>query len=234
MMITAALSKLIRKVFLTKKRLKDPGNLLSPSPSHFLCEICFDWHPLSKSLNPKDCSHFYCFNCIIKYVSSKLDHNITNIRCPESGCKGLLDDPDDYRSVLPKKLFHRWGMALCESAIEIPKKFYCPYVNCSVLLINDGKCKIQKFMCPNCKRLFCVECKAPWHTEFSCAKYQVIAKKGNDTLMEELSKKKGWMKCPKCSVENISATCVDQVPATMTNATVQEQFAESIMIDFDV
>lgn len=45
----------------------------------------------------------------------------------------------------------------------------------------------------------------PWHTEFGCANFQELGKKGEDKMLEELAKKR-WRRCPNCNyyVEIIS------------------------------
>ncbi|KDP33971.1 hypothetical protein JCGZ_07542 [Jatropha curcas] len=165
----------------------------------FVCEICIKRKTLSDSFNFKGCTHFYCTNCIVRYVASKLDDNFMNISCPVSDCQGVLD-PDFCRYILPKGLFDRWGIALCESMIDGSQKFYCPYRDCSALLINDTGVEVEdtESTCPVCKRGFCVKCKVSWHSEIGCEKFQKLRKKGDDNLLIDLAKRKNWKRCPKC------------------------------------
>ena len=104
----------------------------------YVCEICVEPRHLDVSFNIKGCAHFYCIECTIKYIELKLDDNVTRIPCPVTNCQGLLE-PDFCRDILPRDLFNRWGKALCESSFLGSEKFYCPYKDCSALLINDGK-----------------------------------------------------------------------------------------------
>jgi len=83
------------------------------------------------------CSHVYCSDCVAKYIGSMLEENIVNIQCPFPGCKGSLE-VDFCRSILPAKVFERWGKALCEALFDVSNKFYCPFPDCSALLIDDG------------------------------------------------------------------------------------------------
>lgn len=48
----------------------------------FMCGICVDEKPTNELFSIKGCSHFYCSDCMTKYVVSKLQYNITNITCP--------------------------------------------------------------------------------------------------------------------------------------------------------
>ncbi|XP_050215893.1 E3 ubiquitin-protein ligase RSL1-like [Mercurialis annua] len=163
----------------------------------FVCEICVEQKGLNDSFNLKGCTHFYCSECTVNYVKSKLDDNITSISCPISDCAGVLE-PEFCREILPEEVFNRWGLALCESLIDGSLKFYCPYKNCSGLLINDTGVEIQQTDCPLCKRAFCVKCEAPWHSEISCEKFQKLKKKGDDSMLVDLAKRKNWRRCPKC------------------------------------
>lgn len=91
--------------------------------SSFVCEICFD---AKKSFGNQNCSHSYCEDCINNYVASKLQENITSIKCPVPDCKGSLD-LEYCRPILPPKVFEKWGSALCEAMIVGSQRFYCPF-----------------------------------------------------------------------------------------------------------
>lgn len=163
----------------------------------FVCEICVESRSLYDSFNVKGCSHFNCTSCIVRYIASKLEDNITNISCPQLGCEARLEF-EDCRLILPDDVFARWGLALCDSALVGHKKFYCPYKDCSSMLIDEGEA-IRKSNCPHCRRLFCVQCKVPWHSEFDCSQFQKLQNRGEDDMVVSLAKKKKWKRCPNCS-----------------------------------
>ncbi|XP_058726156.1 E3 ubiquitin-protein ligase RSL1-like [Vicia villosa] len=104
------------------------------------------------------CSHTYCSECVVMYIDSNLQNNITNIRCPFIGCTGLLEI-DSCRRILPAEIFDRWGQASCEAMFDASVKVYCPFADCSALLIKDSKEEVLgRSKCPNCKRMLCAEC----------------------------------------------------------------------------
>lgn len=100
--------------------------------------------------------------------------------------------------ILPDDVFARWGLALCESALVGHKKFYCPYKDCSIMLIDEEEA-IRQSNCPHCRRLFCVQCKVPWHSEFDCSQFQKLQNRGEDDMVVSLAKKKKWKRCPNCN-----------------------------------
>ncbi|KAK5824932.1 hypothetical protein PVK06_019721 [Gossypium arboreum] len=165
----------------------------------YVCEICVEPKPLDISFNIKGCSHFYCIECTVKYIKSKLDDNVSRIQCPVTDYEGVLD-PDFYREILPRDLFNRWGKALCEYALLGSEKLYFPYKDCSALLVNDGEKRIKRFPCPLCKRVFCVQCKVAWHSGADCIKFQKLKNLGSDAMLVDLAKRKKWRQCPNCSI----------------------------------
>lgn len=178
-----------------------------PGPT-FDCDICVESKPLSDLFPVQGCEHCYCSSCIGRYVAAKLEDNVAHISCPVSGCGGALH-PDYCRSILPPRVFDRWGSALCDTVILDAHKLYCPYKDCSALLINDGNNGhggelIQESECPYCRRLFCADCKVPWHTGFECVDFQKLGKedseRDDDPLLMNLARSMNWKRCPKCMI----------------------------------
>ncbi|KAL3625262.1 hypothetical protein CASFOL_030716 [Castilleja foliolosa] len=174
-------------------------------PLTFMCEICADEKPKNENFRILGCSHSYCSDCVEKYVASKLQDNIVSIKCPVSGCKGLLE-PQHCISILPKQVFDRWSDALCEAVILATEKFYCPFKDCSALLVDEKNGVnevIAESECPECNRLFCAQCKVPWHSGINCAEFQKLNKderSREDILLINLAKNKKWMRCPQCNI----------------------------------
>ncbi|KAF8025931.1 hypothetical protein BT93_F2687 [Corymbia citriodora subsp. variegata] len=180
----------------------EPGQASNSKPNPpFTCEICVETRMGGDLFRIKGCSHAYCSDCVAKYVVSKLQDNVTRIDCPVSGCGGVLE-PEYCRSILPSEVFDRWGNALCEALILEAERFYCPYRDCSALLIHDGGDAVTDSECPNCRRLFCAQCKVPWHAGVECREFQGL-KEGErareDIMLMQLAKKQHWRRCPKCS-----------------------------------
>ncbi|TKY72924.1 E3 ubiquitin-protein ligase RNF144B [Spatholobus suberectus] len=174
-----------------------PPHHLNRAPV-YTCEICCESRPVYDSFTPDGCGHFYCTKCTLKYIVSKLQNNVLNLKCPELGCRGTLS-PHFCKPILPSYVLVWWEKALCESGIPEEDKFYCPFKDCSALLLNEPRkgVAIRASNCPHCKRNICVQCRAPWHAEISCDKFQKLKDK-NDDLMLDLAKRRKWRRCPNC------------------------------------
>ena len=173
----------------------------SENEQSFVCEICVEPKSGNQSFKIKGCSHVYCSECMARYVGSKLQENVTRIGCPVPDCNGSLE-PDYCRSILPQEVFDRWGMALCEALILGSEKFYCPYKDCSMMMINDGKEVVKESECPSCCRMFCAQCKVPWHVGIECAEFQKLNKderEQEDIMLMNLAQEKRWKRCPNCN-----------------------------------
>ncbi|XP_058078494.1 E3 ubiquitin-protein ligase RSL1-like [Magnolia sinica] len=164
------------------------------------CDICAELKsPLEMFVN-KNCSHVFCNDCISKHVGVKIQESIAMVICPGLKCKGVLE-PHLCRSIIPTQVFERWEAALSESLVLGSQKFYCPFKDCSVLLIDDGDDVVTQSECPNCRRLFCAQCKVAWHSGIGCEEYKRLnedEKGRDDLLVMELAKSKKWKRCSRC------------------------------------
>lgn len=181
----------------------EPGQASNSQPDRpFTCEICVETRTGGDLFRIKGCSHAYCNDCVTKYIASKLHDNVTRIGCPVSDCGGVLE-PEHCRSILPPELFDRWGNALCEAVISEGEKFYCPFRDCSALMIHDGDAAAMTLSeCSNCWRLFCVQCKVPWHAGVECQEFQGLKegeREREDIMLKKLAESQRWKRCPKCS-----------------------------------
>nr|XP_024934975.2 E3 ubiquitin-protein ligase RSL1-like [Ziziphus jujuba var. spinosa] len=176
--------------------------------SHKLCLICMDVKSSARMFRNSSCSHSFCNKCLGKYIATKIQQNISKVECPDLKCNRVLE-PHLCRSIVPKEVFDKWENALCEALVLEEQKFYCPFKDCSALLVDDGEEAVTQSECPNCHRLFCARCKVSWHSGMECKKFQRLCKeeRGREDIMAmELAQKKKWRKCPSCKmyVEKIS------------------------------
>ena len=56
---------------------------------------------------------------------------------------------------------------------------------------------MKRSKCPNCKRLFCFQCKLSWHAGFRCEESGDLRDR-DDTAVGVLVERKNWKRCPQC------------------------------------
>ncbi|XP_076886758.1 uncharacterized protein LOC143536708 [Bidens hawaiensis] len=164
-----------------------------------VCKICFENHESRQMFKNPTCSHWFCYNCTIRYATTKIQEHNRTIACPGINCSSALDF-NSLRVIIPRVTLVKWDELLCESSICESNKLYCPFTDCSVLLINDDTSNsITKIDCPMCRRSFCASCRVPWHSEFSCKEFGKLKETGDDEMAVALVEKKMWKKCPNCN-----------------------------------
>ncbi|XP_015948237.2 E3 ubiquitin-protein ligase RSL1 [Arachis duranensis] len=207
---------LYSSVISLKRKLKEVHSESSTHQTHhhrpsylhdhqvFLCAICMDSKPSQEIFINQNCNHSFCDECIAKYVAAKIQENISNVKCPEPKCKGILE-PQNCMSIIPKEVFERWENALCENLVlATSKKFYCPFKDCSAMLVNDdGNEVVTCSECPHCHRLFCARCRVAWHAGMECGEFMSLnenEREKEDLMVINLAKAKRWRRCSKCRI----------------------------------
>ncbi|KAG6413240.1 hypothetical protein SASPL_125948 [Salvia splendens] len=173
--------------------------------SQSLCEICAEKKDRDGMFPLPGCTHRFCNDCISRHVSIKVTKRaiLDALACPGTGCGGALDAAA-CRAVLPVEVAAAWDEVLCEAAIAVGERVYCPYKNCSALLVNDGGGGvIAEAECPFCRRLFCARCNvAPWHAGVDCEGFAKLGKDEReeaDLMVHDLAKSNKWRRCPGCN-----------------------------------
>ncbi|XP_074348941.1 E3 ubiquitin-protein ligase RSL1-like [Apium graveolens] len=182
-----------------------PEEIITESVTIITCEICVE--PVSSNKlfkNQKKCAHPYCLDCITKYIDAKLDYGVSRIICPALNCDNYLDDVS-CRPFISSQVFDKWCELLCESAVLEIDRCYCPYGDCSVLILNECGGTVKRSKCPKCKKLFCFSCQAVWHAGFRCEEAREL-RNSSDIAVGVLAEKKKWQRCPACHhcVERVS------------------------------
>ncbi|CAI8607819.1 unnamed protein product [Vicia faba] len=165
------------------------------------CSICMEAKPVIEMFKNQNCSHSFCEDCIGRYLTTKIQDNISWVNCPEPSCKGTLEAYHCI-SIIPKDVFDRWENTLCEISVLESQKLYCPFKDCSAMLVNDAKEIVTVSECPHCHRLFCAQCRVSWHAGVDCREFHSLinSEQGREDLLTmKLAKKKNWKRCPKCN-----------------------------------
>lgn len=167
-----------------------------------ICEICAEAKTDEEMFRNQRCYHSFCSECVVKQVATKIQENITVVSCPGLNCKGVLE-LETLRPLLPKEVIDRWDDAMCEALLLAVPKFYCPFKDCSAMLLDENEEgeEIRESECPFCHRLFCARCHVSWHPGVGCEEFQTlnVDERGReDLLVRELANQKKWKRCSKC------------------------------------
>ncbi|KAF8039788.1 hypothetical protein BT93_B2105 [Corymbia citriodora subsp. variegata] len=172
------------------------------------CVICLEDTDVSQIFVVDGCLHRYCFPCMRQHVEVKLLHGIVP-RCPHEGCKSDLS-VSSCSTFLTPKLIEMMTQRLKEASIPVTEKIYCPYPTCSALMskteasecsATSGVARSGARKCIKCHRLFCINCKVPWHSSLTCSAYKVLhpLPPAEDAKLKSLASQNLWRQCIKCN-----------------------------------
>ncbi|KAK4414046.1 putative E3 ubiquitin-protein ligase [Sesamum alatum] len=167
------------------------------------CEICTEEKQKPDMFQLEGCPHSFCSTCMAKHVEYKLRQNIVVISCPAEDCNNVIEPAGPLRRVMPPDMVARWEEAIIASTILDSQKIHCPYEDCSEMLVDDGDegVVVKESECPVCRRLFCAQCRVPWHQGFDCEEFRRLNRKRKDKEeLRLLAREKKWKKCPNCKV----------------------------------
>ncbi|KAK6805850.1 hypothetical protein RDI58_003635 [Solanum bulbocastanum] len=183
---------------LAQNQSEQESPVAESSDESFTCEICIEpiLLPNKKFKNQNLCVHPFCIDCMMKYISVKLEDNVGNIPCPSLSCDKFLD-PISCRNLVGPQLFVRWSDVLCESSVLGLAHCYCPDRRCSVLILDECGGNAKRSKCPNCKMHFCFQCKLPWHSGFQCDESRELRDR-NDVVFGVVAEANKWKRCPQC------------------------------------
>ncbi|KAK4753256.1 hypothetical protein SAY87_022054 [Trapa incisa] len=165
------------------------------------CGICAEKRQMSEMMRvSKTCPHSFCSNCISSHVSITIAGNQATVPCLELHCEHSVEFQSCV-GILPRDVLDAWGRKLCEALIPIAHKLYCPFRDCSAMLVNDCEKLVEECECPHCNRLFCVQCRVPWHSGVSCQEFQELnedERDSEDIMLWKLAQNNKWARCPNC------------------------------------
>ncbi|XP_010043702.2 uncharacterized protein LOC104432845 [Eucalyptus grandis] len=192
---------------ITSQIVKCADGVASKNPKE-TCVICLEDTDVSQIFAVDGCLHRYCFSCMRQHVEVKLLHGMVP-RCPHEGCKSDLNVSSCSKFLTPK-LIEMMTQQLKEASIPVTEKIYCPYPVCSALMskteasecsTTSGVARSGARKCIKCHRLFCINCKVPWHSGLTCLAYKVLhpLPPAEDAKLKSLASLNLWRQCVKCN-----------------------------------
>lgn len=177
-----------------------------------LCPICLEGKKQADMFRVSECFHGFCLSCIVQHAEVKVQAGQVPVRCPHVSCTQTLGLPQ-CQSILSQKWFDLLNKRLIEVNMPESERVYCPFPNCSALMNrkdllanNEGASSSSLSLaapsrCVECSRIFCVECRVPWHTSMSCRQYQQLPpslRDAQDAKLYQLAEHQKWQRCKKC------------------------------------
>lgn len=183
--------------------LKKDCSTISRSVPVKLCGICFE--DSADMFEGNLCLHRFCEACMTRYIHSMLEQRRHQIYCPHDSCGEALT-LDECRYFLPAEIFEQWSAVMVEAEIPEALKVYCPFPDCSGLLVKENAgaldvVDVEMAECPFCNRLFCARCNVPWHANLQCSEFQSLPSTDRteaDFLLLKLADDRNWRRCGKC------------------------------------
>lgn len=175
-----------------------------------VCSICYEDTNAQLMFTVDGCRHQYCSFCVKQHVEVKV-LNGDLPKCPYEGCKSEINI-GSCQKILEPKLLEIMSQRVKEATIPAPEKVYCPSPTCAALMSRSEVKDFSKTSvvrqeqlgasrCVKCRGLFCIDCKAPWHSSMSCKAYRHHQSNSNnaDTKLKSLATRKRWRQCSNCS-----------------------------------
>lgn len=178
------------------------------------CFICFEDKFSSEMATVKKCQHKFCVACMQRHAEVQVQASQVPVRCPQAGCPEMLEN-EECRQFLTPEIFSILMKRLMEAKVPEGDRVYCPYANCSTLMRKSGfalpeqgtsaaasKSSVyQKVDCVECKQSFCLDCRVPWHKNWSCQQYQALPphlRDAEESNLYTLAQSQKWQRCKKC------------------------------------
>ncbi|KAJ1276836.1 hypothetical protein BS78_05G246400 [Paspalum vaginatum] len=167
-----------------------------------VCKICLE-HVLPADAHraSRGCAHAFCAACLDRHISTKNQDGVSDVKCPGEDCGSVLD-PELCQGIISRETFEGWSAALCMSMVLRDSDVcYCPFKDCSEIMVDDHGGEVTESECPVCRRLFCARCGVAWHAGITCAEYDQLAPgdRGKEDLVAlEMAKGNKWRRCPRC------------------------------------
>ncbi|TNV81178.1 hypothetical protein FGO68_gene322 [Halteria grandinella] len=167
------------------------------------CKICLmdieqqDAFPLTQ------CGHMYHFECIQQYLQSQIKDRKYPILCPIKECKKEIDHSQDMTSLMTEEEYHLYTRYSLEQCMQTQQDIsWCPTADCKFAFIYDKNSdNANQLNCPMCKKHYCLQCRALFHTGRTCKEYKAeVDPKASDEAFEEFAKGSKIKQCPKCTV----------------------------------
>eukprot|EP01129_Flabellula_baltica_P013251 TRINITY_DN611_c0_g1_i1.p1 TRINITY_DN611_c0_g1~~TRINITY_DN611_c0_g1_i1.p1 ORF type:complete len:262 (-),score=27.20 TRINITY_DN611_c0_g1_i1:43-828(-) len=165
------------------------------------CPICTDIFRNEDDLLQFHCGHIYCRQCIVDYITYRINANeVIDIPCPDPSC-GYLFDYSFIKEIITPDLFERYeSFTLLESLKNDSNIRWCPNpMSCGNAMIVESGFDLKKIKCRVCEYSFCGLCSEEAH-EGSCEENKKSLEYNDDDFEFYYWSRKNSSNCPNCHI----------------------------------
>ena len=118
-----------------------------------------------------NCCHIFHGSCLRAYFKSEIEDSKFPLHCPLPEC-GEEVKISEVKNLLKPKLFDLFQERLINLAVDTnPDMSWCPTPDCNYAFVfEEGE---NEFMCQQCKKHYCLNCRSPFHLGETCAEYRI-------------------------------------------------------------
>ena len=184
-------------------KIRDDGRQEQSDVPDIKCPICLDDVKVDQEIVYKleACAHSHHKECLKTCIMKLASTRFFPMQCPILDCKKEIDN-EEIKNLLEgstedQKLYEKYYKRYI---IETnPKNYiYCPGAGCEHVWYIASKLEGKKLDCPECKKSYCVKCKAEWHEQKNCRKARRYRDKQTDEFFDKYASKMKYKKCPQC------------------------------------
>jgi hypothetical protein len=185
--------------------------------STFNCLICEEKFLKNSKfdLNLNGCQHLFCVDCMKIFLENEIKESKLPMKCPgdKNKCNNILQS-QFILSIVDEDFKNKYlNFSLNKYFEEFKEDLsWCPTPGCPFGFELDKIC--NKFSCPNCLKVYCLECKSAYHEKKTCEENINDNKLNSDKKFYEFANTLRIKECPKCKrwIERASGcnhmTCV--------------------------
>lgn len=160
------------------------------------CTICLEDVPQSQIQVIAGCLHRFCITCLQTHSHNKVKDRQFPVPCPHPNCPTTLSHEECDILLTSSQARQLLADLATEASIPEASKFYCPYPECSALMVAEERGPNQQAECLACHRWLCLWCRTPWHHNQSCG--QAKASATDDGPLLQLARQCRWRQCQRC------------------------------------
>lgn len=164
------------------------------------CQICLEDTDFG-SIIDLPCGHFYCIDCLNRYIEEKIYGLYENIYCPDRHCQEYIPN-DTIETIVSDESFDKFNNIKTNQ--NFLKYSQCPA--CQQICGCESDSNYMK--CNNCYHEFCRICKNNSHDDDYCPNEEEINEEIEE-ICNALDSDEDLKQCPVCNIliEKDSSTC---------------------------